>query len=650
MGIAIGIILSTCLCGTASGPCGSVYCEGEEVLVAKPVGLTASEGLWRALDDCLTVTASGEWSPTDAAIDVGPLPVGWHRIEFSDASGAVLGFTTAAVLAPQLAPPPADTPIAVDVALSWVPEPDPTVWECLARLARLAGVGMVRDRLRWRDIQPEAGPLVEETRYNQTAAIQQAQGLQVLQVFHDAPAWTREDASTRSRVPTDLRDAYRFCRDAAARFNEEVQAWQPWNEGNSENFGGHAIDELCSHQKAAFLGFRAGNPQVTVCWAPLGGVNSAALCQGIIENGAAAYFDVYSMHSYDWAHDYPRLRKGALEAAAGKPLWVTESDRGIQADPASTQGDLSHENERLKAAFVLQSIASSLASGAARHFHFILPQYMEQHGTIQFGLLRHDHTPRMGYVALAAAGRFLAGARYLGRLYDPDQPNVYLFAFRAQPDGVSRDVLTAWTEAPVDWAERGRAVADLKLPPDLPVVSAWDYLGRPLGETAPERLTGAPVFLVLPEGAASSLPLQEAATRTAATPETPSPVVLQFRAPEARIQGRIRDWAHEQDRVMTAGEHQIDVNAYHFGQEETAGTVRVASLPEGWRCEPESWELRLAPMQRVEQTLRIHIPEPGPPAEEGVLLVFEGDFGVDGRPRLAVRILPDSEESNQPSP
>jgi hypothetical protein len=82
-----------------------------------------------------------------------------------------------------------------------------------------------------------------------------------------------------------------------------------------------------------------------------------------------------------------------------------------------------------------------------------LGQYGE--GEIQFGLLRHDMTPRPGYVALAVAGRYLAGARSLGRFAVPDHPDVYIYAFRAVPEGTPRDVLVAWTEKTADWSARG---------------------------------------------------------------------------------------------------------------------------------------------------------------------------------------------------
>lgn len=292
------LIVFTMAPAMSGASCGNVFLEGDTVRVPLPIGSTSDEGNWRVLNDSFEQVGSGVWSGKGGKVEIGPLPLGWYQIEFSDTTLQPAGFTTAAVLAPQRSARQ-DSPVALDVALSWVPEADPEVWQCCVALARMAGVAMVRDRLRWRDLQPSPAPFLPETKYDVTAGLQQKAGLQVLQVFHQTPGWVYKDERERGRVPRDLRDTWRFCRALAERFRGRVQAWQPWNEGNAANFGGHVIDELCSHQKAAFLGFRAGDPEMMVCWAPLGGVNSEVLCKGIMDNGTASYFDIFSMHSYD---------------------------------------------------------------------------------------------------------------------------------------------------------------------------------------------------------------------------------------------------------------------------------------------------------------------------------------------------------------
>jgi len=634
-----GLFMSVSLCcSIAASDSGAVFLEGESVRVPRPDTLEIAA--WRALDDRLTEVATGAWAQDDEKVDLATLPVGWYRIEFLDASSTIIGFTTAAVLAPLAEMPPPDSPVAVDVAMSWVPERNPEVWDVCARLAKMAGVTMARDRLRWQEIQPERdAPLLSDTRYDQTANLQREHGLRLLQVFHDSPPWAWANDKGRGRIPTDLRDTYCFCRDIAAHFEGRVQAWQPWNEGNVRNFGGHTMDELCSHQKAAYLGFHADNPKATICWAPMAGVHTESHYNAIIANAALPYFDVFTFHSYDWCHSYPELRTWAIKAAQGKSIWVTECDRGITADPDSPVGDLTHEMERLKAEFITQSIVSSLATGVSRHFHFILPQYMEQNNTVQFGLLRHDNTPRMGYVTLATAGRFLAGAKYLGRAGDTAQPDVYVFAFRARPDGVARDVLVAWTEAPVDWPERGRAVADFALDADVQPVGVWDYMGRPLETALPRRLTSAPVFIVLPKGTAQALALQTLPPVAPAPVEPAAPVVLQLYAPDMPLREHSHNWSYKYDRTMNSGENEITIAAYHFGEGTATGVFKLAALPSGWHCEPDMWEATLEPMQRHDQTLRLHIPEGGISEDAGAWLHFEGDFGAAGKPRLAFRVM-----------
>jgi len=631
-----GFGLLLVLSQTATLSSGTVFLEGDVVLVSRPKQNTT--GLWRALDDRWNEVASGTWGPKDKSIELGSLPVGWYRIDFLDQDSMEIGFTTAAVLA-RLAETVPDSPVAVDVALSWVPERDPQVWRLCTNLARLAGITMVRDRVRWREIQPEPNtPLLHGTVYDQTADLQNESGLQILQVFHDSPPWTWIQGEGRGRIPADLRDTWQFCRDVASHFRGRVQAWQPWNEGNVRNFGGHTMDELCSHQKAAYLGFRAGNPDVQICWAPMAGVHTEGHFQGMTANGVSPYFDIFTFHSYDWCHAYWDLRAWVVKAASGKPIWVTECDRGITADPDSPVGDLNPQMERLKAEFITQSIVSSLATGASRHFHFILPQYLEQNNTVQFGLLRHDNTPRMGYVALAAAGRFLAGASYLGRTGDPALSEVYVFAFRSLQNGEERDLLVAWTEAPVDWPDRGHAVSELRLEVQLKPVGVWDYMGRFLGTDPVKELTSAPVYIMLPKGSTDSLTLRTPALPKPFPLETPCPVVLQLNAPDMPLRERFHDWSYEYDRTVTPGENEFTLSAYHFGQGIATGRIRVMDLPAGWHCEPHCWDVILEPMERHEQRVTLRIPEAGPPFPNEVWLHMEGDLGSTGKARLAFRV------------
>jgi hypothetical protein len=619
---------------------GNVFLAGEGLVVPVPAALQGKAVQWQALDDRLTAVARGSVRKNQAR--AGTLGVGWYRIEFLDDAKTVIGFTTAGVLAPLTTPVPQDSPICVDTALSWFKSEekgeDPEERKRLTNLATLAGVNWSRDRLRWDGVEAASGEALTDTKYDAAAQMQAAAGLKVLQVFHRTPAWAVGEGSNSGRVPDDLRDTYAFCRSMATRFRGKVQAWEPWNEGNAHNFGGHTLDELCAHQKAAYLGFKAGGDYVTVCWNPLGGINAARMARSILENETWPYFDVYSIHSYDWPHAYQDLWAPAREAACGRPLWVTEADRGMKADTDSPLGDFTHDFALRKAEFMAQSYTRSLYSGATRHFHFILGHYMEGSNSIQFGLLRQDLTPRPSFVALAALGRLLAGGRCLGR-WATESPGIHVYAFRAQPDGVERDVLVAWTEIEGDWAARGKARAAWNLPKEVEVLEAYDYLGRLLPEGLPREVESAPVFAVLPAGSCRHLEFI-APAQAAFRKKIASSVVLQLRTPGRGAVERNEGWTHQNERTVLPGKTApFEFNVYNLAEKPITGIVVINALPAGWRAEPDRWKVAVDPMGRVTNTLQIKAPVDWSEDSGDCWVTIRGDFGKGQDPALAFRAV-----------
>ena len=568
----------------------------------------------------------------DGAVDFGALPVGWYRIELRGADGALAGFTTAAVLEPLSVQPPDNSPVALDIALSWLGAKDESDWPLYAQLARLAGVRWVRDRIHWREMQSEDGAFAEHTKYDDSAAIQSAEDLRILQVFHTIPKWALAPDSNPGRPRMDLTKLHAYCKGMAERFHGKVLAWEPWNEGNGENFGGYTLDELCTIQKTAYLGFKAGDPALTVCWNPLGGVNIETQTRTVLRNETWPYYDVYSIHSYDWPEAYEQLWAHAREAACGKPIWVTECDRGMEADPASEMRDFAPENDRRKAELVTQSVVRSLFSGSCKHFHFILGDYCE--GKTQFGLLRRDHTPRPGYVALATLGRLLAGGVCLGRHEVDGQPNVHLYGFRALPQGHSKDVLVAWAERAADWPDRGKERVAWPIREPLNVEAAYDYLGRPLNAEVPAELRPDAVFIVVPHGALDNFSwrtVPKAAVRIGAA----SPIVLQFDLPAMQPVQRTIGWSPEAAYEFSAGTTlNATLTVYNFGKEAARGSVILESLARGWNAESAKWELSLEPMQQKSVPVRVTI-APDVPAEHA-WLDFRGAFGDVGNPALSV--------------
>jgi hypothetical protein len=130
---------------------GNIFLQGEIVRVPRPPTVPHEATPWRLLDDRHQPTRTAALpAPTSARnepIDLGPLAVGWYRLEFGTSTQPALAWTTLAVLSRLRAPLPADSPIAVDSATAWFARDDAAQQARLASLAALAGVSWVRDRL-----------------------------------------------------------------------------------------------------------------------------------------------------------------------------------------------------------------------------------------------------------------------------------------------------------------------------------------------------------------------------------------------------------------------------------------------------------------------------------------------------------------------
>ncbi len=617
-----------------------IFTEGQIVTLKLPLNDMGQITRWQVLDDSQEVVLSGKVDTEAASISAGALGIGWYRIEFLNPEGHTVTWTTAAVLAKPCVTVSQDSPVCVDSATAWFAKDDLNNQENLARLASRANVNWVRDRIKWREVETAPGIFEAHTTYDTAATIQTKQGLKVLQVFHDTPPWAIEDDEIQGRYASDLRIPFKFCKAMAIRFKGRVQAWEPWNEGNVSDFGGHTADEMCAYQKATYLGFKAGDPNVIVCWNVSTAVPTDLHTQVVLENRTWPYFDTYNVHTYDWPDSYERLWMPVHEAACGRPIWITESDRGIKYETPEPWYDLSLTAEIQKAEFMAQSYASSFYAGADRHFHFILGHYQETRNHIQFGLLRLDQTPRASYVALAAIGRFLNGAHCLGRWILPDTPQAHIYAFEAQPDGHEKSVLVAWAETPGDWNKRGKTQVDWKLPDTITVDATYDYLGRSLGTEAPRQLQSAPVFVLLETGQARKLPLKPRTTSSYRTGK-PSSVVLQLNMPrQSKVKLDQMAWASEfEHQVASDLKTELPLYVYNFGDQPVQGTIAVAHCPSGWTLSPKQWTVTCNPMER--QQLRAHLIKPAVPFSESSdnWIKLQGNFGHEEQPVLAFRCI-----------
>lgn len=606
---------------------GNVCLEGERLSIALPPAF--KEGLsWKLVDVDNRVVAQGVCGHSVKKLELGMLPLGWYRLEGLDPTGNVCAHTTAAIVRKLAVAVPDDSPIRIDTANAWFtrtgkPENDRAMMSRFGSLAALAGVSGVRDRLTWGEIETKPGIFQTQTRYDDSARILNGAGLQVLQVFHSIPEWARtprlEADGGGGHYPRDLRDPYRFCKAMAERYRGKIQAWEPWNEANIPGFGGQISDEMCSLQKASYLGFKAGDPKLTVCWNVYAGSGTALHTQGVIDNAAWPYFDTYNIHSYSGVEQYVSEFATARQGACGKPLWISEC--GIHVQWNSEQGDLPDNEEIRQAQFVPKSYASSLFAGVSRHYFFILGNYCES--KVQFGLLRHDLTPRRGYLALAATGRLLAGAQSLGRMTNGA---LRVYAFHACPDGAARDVLVAW-------ADKGRAPTSFLH--EVSVETAYDGYGRVLAGGLPKELGVGPVFAMLPLGESKKLKLDAPlSVLPAPRPAVCSPVVMQVIVPQAQTRLDLQAY-----QVEIGKENTVPVALYNLSDAPVSGTLTLGASPAGWRVTVPAERVCLRPLERLVLALKVTLPaEAGRVSLFGAPVTLRGNFGSAGEPVLSFRL------------
>jgi hypothetical protein len=225
--------------------------------------------------------------------------------------------------------------------------------------------------------------------------------------------------------------------------------------------------------------------------------------------------------------------------------------------------------------------------------------------------------------------------------------DVRVNAYRAQSDGVTRDVLVAWAEKEVDWPERGKTTADWKLPPSLEVQEVVDYLGRSCGTNFPSPLTPAPVFVFLPPGQAARLPLESPPKLAGWRAGSASPVVLQLALPRSATR-KVEDLPWSEGFVYQAKPDQpleFKLHAYNFGTNAVAGHLQVLRQPPDWKTTLSATNLDVAPMDRAALSGALQVSRDTKTRDAWV--VMRADCGPAGQPVLAFRVVVDIGSSSR---
>lgn len=175
---------------------------------------------------------------------------------------------------------------------------------------RAAGLGTVRQRFAWQELEPQRG-VWDWAWCDLVIPATHAAGLRIIAVLDTSPAWARApwEQDNPSAPPASYADYACFCAAFAQRYGAYIDAYQVWDEPNiAPHWGQGEIDPsgYAALLRAASAAIRAHDATCQILTAGLapnletGGRNMSELrfLQALYRLGAADAFDIVALKAY----------------------------------------------------------------------------------------------------------------------------------------------------------------------------------------------------------------------------------------------------------------------------------------------------------------------------------------------------------------
>jgi hypothetical protein len=504
------------------------------------------------------VIASGDVHPAEGRLEVPVrLSAGFHEIEFPAAERRF-----GIVALPAFAGQP-DEFFAIDTAMSWLVSEDGIREGLIGALAR-SGIGMARERLSWGTIHTGPGQWQWDrgNRYESLRDSYRRQGVDVLEMFHDAPRWL----GLVGKYPADLHATAEAWRTIHGRWRDLWHALEIWNEPDIF-FGDHLpADQYLALVRTLAFALREA-PDLPLVGGSLAHFDRPFL-EAAADNGLLALCDVLSFHTYARAEAMERIvgeyREFLKEhGRVDMPLWVTECGRPWKRGPDRPPQDQDAES----AADIVMKAIEARACGVQRYFAFVYPYYDENEWN--FGMMDRAASPLRSMAAYVQAARRLAGAVYVGDLVI-DNPDVRRARVFGRGDAMLAVLYT------------GTPAQDVRVPLGVPAQRIEGIDGRVLpgaGERTVMVRDGLTYVWFDADTIAERLSPNREAMRllrsagSGHTPrQSPSPLVLRLAWDDLPLDAVTAGYrfAHQ-----TPTEVSLRVRAFHLGAEAGEWMVRV---------------------------------------------------------------------------
>jgi len=250
---------------------------------------------------------------------------------------------------PEPVPLPADTNFGFGV-LTFYEEQD--VSALVQRVSEL-GLGWVRLRVEWRNIEPVQGELMLDELDSMVEQLD-ASGLQVLLTVTHAPAWARTSADENG-PPDDLGLYTDFVSTLAARYSGVVDAYQIWEEPNLRR-NWNCERRMCDTDyiemlQQAYVVIKTADPLaqvITAGLAPtrfndgLNAIDDRLYLETMYANGVSAISDGIGVHPGGWANPPDALccePTGSVETHYESDVFYFRENLNVYRDIIVNAGD-----------------------------------------------------------------------------------------------------------------------------------------------------------------------------------------------------------------------------------------------------------------------------------------------------------------------
>ncbi|MDR1799885.1 MAG: hypothetical protein LBR19_08435 [Bifidobacteriaceae bacterium] len=464
--------------------------------------------------DIVPATTAGTYTLTATPLSGNPVTTwtvakaaGSARIEFTLGALAVGYYDLALTLGGQVVWPgahsvvvvpagdqPAETRFGIDAGPSWTfdgvyANPANLLANATrtAQMLRLAGIGSVRDRMDWWQVQGLCGAFNWQ-QFPAVARILDQAGLEVVQMWANAPNCSK-DPDVTSKLPLDYDKLFAFGQEYARILGPYTPYVEYWNEPNLASFSTNYPFQYANGLKAFTAGVKSVNPDIQVLIGAEAGATNPEFMAEVYANGVASFIAARNQHYYGdnatWASssalqwdDFYQRNFATRDTAYGVdqlPGWITERGFAQHYDPA---GVGTRAEELQQAEFLVKTYALGFATGYERVFGFFWPAYYEPRTAgstpnVEWGITRLDGSPRPAYLAIALLTRFLEGAQTVALERHGDGRTVYF----ERPDGV---------QLAITWGGNGSVLAQ--------AAGFQDVFGQPL-TLEQARAAGGPVLV-----------------------------------------------------------------------------------------------------------------------------------------------------------